>query len=58
MNLHQAIRIAEQARESKVVVAGDLGDRWIFSFEDDAGKTGGLALFVFKDSGDCEVFGC
>lgn len=56
MTLEEAIALAEQERGSKVVGAGDCGDRWAFGFEDDLGKTDGIPLFVYKADGRCEYF--
>ena len=56
MTLQEAIKIAETERKSKVTGAGDCGDRWVFSFEDDIGKTDCMPLFVYKENGKVEYF--
>ena len=51
MTLQEAIKIAETERKSKVVGAGDCGDKWMFTFEADVNKTDGWVLFVNKKNG-------
>ena len=52
MTLQEAIKIAETERKSKVVGAGDCGDKWMFTFEADVNKTDGWVLFVNKENGE------
>lgn len=56
MTLQEAVKIAEESRGGKVSIAGDCGDRWVFSFKEDEGCLGGAPVFVFKDDGRCEYF--
>lgn len=54
MTLEEAIVVAERERNSKVAAIGDCGNFWLFSFEDDRGKTDSLPLLVHKIDARCE----
>ena len=56
ITLKEAIRKAENMRESKIGTIIDCGDRWAFGFKEDEGKTGSAPVFVFKENGKCEYF--
>ena len=56
ISLKDAFKKAEKFRGSKICSAGDCGDKWIFGFEEDVGKTGGAPVAVFKEKGTCEYF--
>lgn len=56
MTLKEAIIKAEELRGGKVDLAGDCGDRWVFSFKKDIGNLGGAPIFIFKDDGHHEFF--
>ncbi len=57
MTLAEAIKKVESERGSKVVSAGDCGDRWVFSFAEDEDKIGSAPMFAFKNNGQIEYFG-
>lgn len=54
MTFSEALSTAEEFRRNKVITAGDLGDKWIFHFEEDAGKLGGAPMLIDKNSGSYE----
>lgn len=57
ITLEEATQIAERWRESKIAGAGDCGDRWAFSFKEDANCLGGLVALIKKNDGSCEGIG-
>ena len=56
INFTDALKKAEKFRGNKICSASDCGDRWIFGFEEDVGKTGSAPVAVFKEKGTCEYF--
>ncbi len=57
ITFEEAIQIAERWRGSEIAGAGDCGDRWAFSFKEDANCLGGLVLLIKKSDGSCEGIG-
>lgn len=56
MTFNAALRLAETKRGSKVDLALDCEDRWVFYFSVDKGKFGALPMFVLKETGEWDYF--
>ena len=56
ITLKEAVKIAENMRQSKISAIVDCEDRWAFGFEEDKGKYGSAPVFVFKETGESEFF--